>query len=90
MFVGAIEAGGTKFVCAVGTGQEKDLLARIELPTSEDRSQVLARAAAWFEEQQKKVQETRRFGDCFVWTDRSERSVADVRFHHVDAETRLA
>jgi fructokinase len=62
VFVGAIEAGGTKFVCAVGTGQEKDLLARIELPTSEDRSQVLARAAAWFEEQQKKFRKLDALG----------------------------
>ena len=30
---GAVEAGGTKFVCAVGTGPE-DLPARMEYPTT--------------------------------------------------------
>lgn len=53
MLVGALEAGGTKFVCAVGSGPGEALLARIEFPTTNDPSQVLAQATTWFEDQQK-------------------------------------
>ncbi len=53
VLVGAIEAGGTKFVCAVGSGPGAGVRARIELPTTDDPSHVLARVTAWFEDQQK-------------------------------------
>lgn len=45
---GGIEAGGTKFVCAVGTGP-RDLQARVEFPTTTP-DETLARAAAFFRE----------------------------------------
>ena len=43
--VGAIEAGGTKFVCAVGSGP-RDLV-RTEIPTEGDPQQVLSLATGW-------------------------------------------
>jgi fructokinase len=52
--VGGIEAGGTKFVCALGTGPKDGLLARVELPTSDDPQKVLTDVATWFEQQQKR------------------------------------
>jgi fructokinase len=55
LLVGAIEAGGTKFVCAVGTGPGEGLRARVEIPTTENPRQVLADVVAWFVEQQKSL-----------------------------------
>lgn len=50
--VGAIEAGGTKFVCAVGTAPGKGLLSRVELPTVSDPVAQMAQATAWLQNQQ--------------------------------------
>ncbi len=47
---GAMEAGGTKFVCAVGSGPE-DLRAEIRFPTTTP-DETLGRAIAFFREQQ--------------------------------------
>jgi fructokinase len=49
--VGAIEAGGTKFVCAVGTGPGAGLLARTQFPTGTDPRALMDQVVAWFEEQ---------------------------------------
>src|SRR6516162_5419597 len=49
---GAVEAGGTKFVCAVGTGPQ-DLRARIEFPTTSPR-ETISRVITFFEEQAKR------------------------------------
>ena len=49
--VGAVEAGGTKFVCAVGTGPE-NLRARIEFLTTSPQ-ETIGRVIAFFEEQRK-------------------------------------
>jgi len=46
---GAIEAGGTKFVCAVGTGPD-DLRAELRIPTSTPAATIAA-ALAFFREQ---------------------------------------
>lgn len=46
---GAIEAGGTKFVCAVGTGP-RELRARIELPTTSP-TETIGRVIEFFKEQ---------------------------------------
>jgi fructokinase len=46
---GAIEAGGTKFVCAVGTGPD-DLRAETRFPTTTP-DETIGRAVAYFEEQ---------------------------------------
>ncbi|MCH5373639.1 MAG: ROK family protein [Planctomycetes bacterium] len=48
--VGGIEAGGTKFVCAVGTGPD-DIRAETRFPTSTP-DQTIARAVDFFREQQ--------------------------------------
>jgi fructokinase len=50
--VGAVEAGGTKFVCAVGTGPE-NLRARIEFLTTSPQ-ETIDRVIAFFEEQRKR------------------------------------
>lgn len=50
--LGGVEAGGTKFVCAVGTGPQ-DLRARIELPTTSPK-ETIGRALTFFEEQAKR------------------------------------
>jgi fructokinase len=50
--VGAVEAGGTKFVCAVGTGPQ-DLRARIEFPTTSPR-ETIGRVIEFFEEERKR------------------------------------
>lgn len=47
--VGAVEAGGTKFVCAVGSGPDR-LLARTTFPTM-DPGETLERTAAFFRRQ---------------------------------------
>ena len=49
--LGAIEAGGTKFVCAVGTGPG-DLAARIAFPTT-TATETLGRAIAFFRQQRR-------------------------------------
>jgi fructokinase len=48
---GGIEAGGTKFVCAVGTGPE-DLSARTELPTTTPK-ETIGRLIAFFKDRAK-------------------------------------
>ena len=50
-YVGGIEAGGTKFVCAVGTGPD-DMRAEARFPTTTPEETV-ARAVAFFREQEK-------------------------------------
>lgn len=49
---GGIEAGGTKFICAVGTGPD-DLRAEIRFPTTTPE-EALGRAIAFFQDQAKK------------------------------------
>ncbi len=49
--VGGIEAGGTKFVCAVGTGPN-DIRAEVRFPTTTPE-ETIGRAAAFFHEQER-------------------------------------
>ncbi|MGQ9567535.1 MAG: ROK family protein [Anaerolineae bacterium] len=49
---GGIEAGGTKFVCAVGTGPE-DVRAEVQFPTTTP-AEALGRAIAFFQAQQER------------------------------------
>lgn len=49
---GGIEAGGTKFVCAVGTGPE-DVQAEVQFPTTTP-AETLGRAIAFFQAQQER------------------------------------
>jgi fructokinase len=62
VLVGAIEAGGTKFVCGVGSGPKDGLRARAEFPTTDDPKLVLGQVTAWFEEQQKTLGKLHAFG----------------------------
>jgi fructokinase len=50
---GGIEAGGTKFVCAVGSGPD-EILALTQFPTTNPQ-ETLERVIEFFEEQQRKV-----------------------------------
>ncbi|MCX7682765.1 MAG: ROK family protein [Anaerolineae bacterium] len=50
---GGIEAGGTKFVCAIGTGPQ-DLRAEIRFPTTTPR-ETISRAVGFFQEQQERL-----------------------------------
>jgi fructokinase len=47
---GGIEAGGTKFVCFVGTGPD-DVRAELTIPTTERPAETIGPAIAFFEEQ---------------------------------------
>jgi fructokinase len=49
--VGAIEAGGTKFVCAVGTGPRD--LTRYAFATGDQPARVLSQVTSWLVEQQR-------------------------------------
>lgn len=51
--VAAIEAGGTKFVCAVGTGPGEGILARERFDTGSDPVRLLDAIASWFSAQQR-------------------------------------
>jgi len=52
--VGAIEAGGTKFVCAVGSGPGARLLERTQFSTGDDPARLMRSVAEWFVAQEKK------------------------------------
>lgn len=51
VLAGAIEGGGTKFVCAVGSGPHD--LSRTEFPTGDNPTRVLTRVTDWLSEQQR-------------------------------------
>jgi fructokinase len=52
VLAGAIEAGGTKFVCAVGSGPGDRLLDRVQFPTGSDPASLLAQVAEWLQDRQ--------------------------------------
>jgi fructokinase len=58
--VAAIEAGGTKFVCGVGTGP--DDLEATQFPTGEQPAQVLSAVVAWLAERQRRRGVVRAIG----------------------------
>jgi fructokinase len=53
VLVGAVEGGGTKYVCAVGSGPGERLLARNEFPTDDNPAQLLAAVVDWLREQER-------------------------------------
>ena len=52
--VGAIEAGGTKFVCAVGSGPGARILERTRFSTGDDPARLMRSVAEWFGAQTEK------------------------------------
>ena len=62
VLVGAIEAGGTKFVCAVGTGPGDQMLARASFPTGDRPAELLATVAGWLQEQESRHGRLRALG----------------------------
>lgn len=51
--VGALEAGGTKFVCAVGHGPDAGLRARAQFATGEDPARLLREVTDWLAAQER-------------------------------------
>ncbi|HEX3045149.1 MAG TPA: ROK family protein [Bacillota bacterium] len=51
--VGAIEAGGTKFICAVGKGPGDGILAKASFPTGDQPGRLLDQITGWFKEQER-------------------------------------
>ncbi|MFM7167355.1 MAG: ROK family protein [Planctomycetaceae bacterium] len=51
--VGAIEAGGTKFVCAIGRRAGGELLVRQQFPTGDDPERLMSEVVLWLSEQQR-------------------------------------
>lgn len=52
--VGAVEAGGTKFVCAIGQGPGPGLRERIQFATGDNPGRLLREVTAWLAAQQEK------------------------------------
>jgi fructokinase len=52
ILVGAIETGGTKFVCAVGSGPGDRMLARASFPTGDRPAELLDTVVGWLKEQE--------------------------------------
>lgn len=53
ILVGAIEAGGTKFICAVGTGPGAGIFAKASFPTGDHPGRLLDEITGWFKEQER-------------------------------------
>lgn len=60
--VGAIEAGGTKFVVAVGAGPDDGILAKASFPTGDNPAQLLSEISDWFNLQQSKLGKLQAIG----------------------------
>ena len=51
--VGGIEAGGTKFLCAIGSGPGAGILERAHFSTGDDPVRLMQRVTGWFSAQEK-------------------------------------
>lgn len=60
--VGAIEAGGTKFICAIGSGSDGDVLERTQFATGDRPSELMEKVVAWFTQQQSNHGKLQAFG----------------------------
>lgn len=52
--VGAIEAGGTKFICAVGSGPGSAILERAQFSTGDDPVRLMDELVEWLSQQERK------------------------------------
>lgn len=59
---GAIEAGGTKFVCAVASGVDGELRERVRFPTGDDPSALMETVVDWFANQEERYGEFASLG----------------------------
>lgn len=50
--IGGVEAGGTKFVCALGRGSDANIIKRESFPTGDNPQDVLTNVAQWFRSQE--------------------------------------
>ena len=80
---GAIEAGGTKWVCAIGTGPD-DLRAETRFPTTTP-AETLARAIAFFQEFQRDRQ-CKGAGRRIIRPGRPQSRLAQLRLDYLDAQ----
>lgn len=62
ILVGAIEAGGTKLICAVGTGPGDGVPARASFPTGLRPVELLTTVAVWLKEQESRHGRLRALG----------------------------
>jgi len=62
VLVGALEAGGSKFVCAVGTGPGDGMLARISFPTGDRPAELLSMVVDWLKDQEARHGRLRALG----------------------------
>lgn len=60
--VGAIEAGGTKFVCAIGSSSGATLLERAQFATGDNPTALMREVVSWFAAQQQKHGPLAAFG----------------------------
>jgi fructokinase len=60
--VGGIEAGGTKFVCAIGNGPGEGIRAKEQFNTTDDPEETLNRVVAWFNREQSKYGAVKSIG----------------------------
>jgi fructokinase len=64
--LGGIEVGGSKIVCAIGTGPGMGIAARARFPTGHQPEAALAAAIAWFQAQRRRHGRLRAIGlACF-------------------------
>ena len=81
--LGAIEAGGTKFVCAVGDETGK-IIERIQIPTTVPE-ETMPKVIEFFKNYELKAIGVGSFGPIDV-----NRESARIRLYHLDTETRMA
>ncbi len=75
--VGALEAGGTKLVCAVGTGPGERLLDRVEFRTGDDPAAALNTIIEWFKQREGEHGRLAALGvACFGPVDLDEQSLS--------------
>jgi fructokinase len=88
--VGAIEGGGTKWVCAVGTGPGDKLLARTSFPTGDNPSRLLESVVAWLKEQQAKHGDLKAIGIASFGPIDLEREPRSPTYGHITSTPKLA
>ena len=88
--VGGIEAGGTKFVCAVGRGPEdvRQPRNRQEFATGDNPGRLITRVIEWFREKQRE-QPLSAIGIASFGPVDLVSGSAQLRAHHIDAQTGL-
>ena len=83
---GGIEAGGTKFVCAIASGPDR-VVAETTFPTTTP-TQTISQAIAFFRDHQAQYP-LKGLGIATLWPGRSETCLAHLGLHHHNTQTGL-